>query len=459
MAGARNTQTPLGTQHSRCLAEPVSESLRIGILGGSISWGAELGRRQNWLRYSAQLQQRLPSSKVYNRAMPATGSPYASFCLDHLLPEAVDVLVLEFNFNDAYGHDQIQNGASGGRVALSPPANMERLLRSVLRRSYPPCVIIVLAVCRGWSRCESIHDKVARHYRAQGVVKLSLHLDGVGWPGLPAHNGSHHPTKAGHSEIARLIEAELMTGSNSSHCLHSRPRCPRRLPAPLEAFPSWEAAEEGRWQCASCDYHECPGLQPLERCRQGGFQLAGVNATDRGTIFKVGWTATTAGATTCFPLDGGHAGAQVLVAMLCSYENVGAAAVRLTGPGTVDSTWQPLELRWNARASQQCVMNLGRIGPGREALLLLRMRSSQADASRGQNQLKVFGVYTWKFVRPHSNANTANRNGTRVPLPVPFQVPDLLSVPSQVPRPWSRPVHVDPVFIPDPVLGPTGGGV
>ena len=139
-----------------------------------------------------------------------------------------------------------------------------------------------------------------------------------------------------------------MTGSNSSHCLHSRPRCPRRLPAALEAFPSWEAAEEGRWQCASCDYHECPGLQPLERCRQGGFRLAGVNATDRGTIFKVGWTATTAGATTCFPLDGGHAGAQVLVAMLCSYENVGAAAVRLTGPGTVDSTWQPLELRWNA---------------------------------------------------------------------------------------------------------------
>ena len=238
--------------------------------------------------------------------------------LDHLLP-GVDVLVLEFNFNDAYGHDQIQNGASRGRVALSPPANMERLLRSVLRRSYPLSMLSSLSLSVGAGLGAS-PSMIRWPGTTERRVSSSCRYISMGWGGrgLPAHNGSHHPTKAGHSEIARLIEAELMTGSNSSHCLHSRPRCPRRLPAPLEAFPSWEAAEEGRWQCASCDYHECPGLQPLERCRQGGFRLAGVNATDRGTIFKVGWTATTAGATTCFPLDGGHAGAQVLVAMFCS---------------------------------------------------------------------------------------------------------------------------------------------
>ena len=114
---------------------------------------------------------------------------------------------------------------------------------------------------------------------------------------------------------------------------------------------------------------------------------------DKDTMFKVGWTATTAGATICFPLDGGEAGAHVVLAMLCSYDNVGAAAVRLQGQH-MNTTWQPIELRWDARASQQCAMHVGRIGAGRDTLLLIRTTSAQGDLHRGRNQVKLFGVYT-----------------------------------------------------------------
>ena len=55
-----------------------SNSLEVGVLGGSISWGAEL-RNIVAERYSAQLMARLAPrmpTRVHNYAMPSTGVGY-----------------------------------------------------------------------------------------------------------------------------------------------------------------------------------------------------------------------------------------------------------------------------------------------------------------------------------------------------------------------------------------------
>ena len=54
------------------------------------------------------------------------------------------------------------------------------------------------------------------HYAAQGVMSVSLNRDGVRLPMSLHHNGSHHPTRAGHAEIARLIERAIMERSRSA---------------------------------------------------------------------------------------------------------------------------------------------------------------------------------------------------------------------------------------------------
>ena len=80
---------------STCSIDPMQ--LSVGVLGGSISWGAELPHKETQ-RWSALLANQLHAN-VLNRAMPATGVGYASYCVDAILPELVDVLVVEYNFN------------------------------------------------------------------------------------------------------------------------------------------------------------------------------------------------------------------------------------------------------------------------------------------------------------------------------------------------------------------------
>ena len=80
--------------------------LRIGILGGSISVGVGVPPEES---YGAVLE-RSPSLVVLNRAVRATGVAHASFCVDTLMPESVDVLIIEFAVNDGwYGWHGIQS--------------------------------------------------------------------------------------------------------------------------------------------------------------------------------------------------------------------------------------------------------------------------------------------------------------------------------------------------------------
>ena len=245
-------------------------TLKVGIVGGSISWGAELPHLL-FSRYSAQLQKRLSSrlpTVMHNRAMPSTGIGFASFCIDTIMPEDVQVLVVEYNFNDAYGADKIDLGDG---TVQSPSSSMERLIRSMLLRQPPPWLIVVLVVCRGWSACETIHSRVAGHYSAQGVTSISLRVDGVDSPDIPFYNRSHHPTLAGHTECARLLEAAIIKRRAELMLATCPTTTTYPLPTPLHEPGPWERAT-ARWSCKTCLYRTCPDLQPLVT---DGFELRG----------------------------------------------------------------------------------------------------------------------------------------------------------------------------------------
>ena len=339
-----------------------SNSLEVGVLGGSISWGAEL---ENILeeRYSALLQTRLRpqvAARVHNFAMPSTGSGYASFCIDQIVPRDVNVLIIEFNFNDAFAYDVF--AADRDSTAQSPSLSFERLIRNALSRPSPPWLIIVLGVCQRWLKCEQIHRAVTLHYAAQGVMSVSLNRDGVRLPMSLHHNGSHHPTRAGHAEIARLIERAIM---ERSRCCHTWSRLPPS---------SWE-------RCArSAPFSLEPGVSPypIQSCAPR----------------QVGWTATEPNSTVAFQVSGGQSGASFLLAMLCSYENVGNASVRFTSRDNgLEAAERVLEMRWDQNSSQQCIHHVGRVGPGDHTLHVTAL-SSPGDPWRGSNQVKLFGIYS-----------------------------------------------------------------
>ncbi|KAL1504231.1 hypothetical protein AB1Y20_010640 [Prymnesium parvum] len=384
--------------------------IEVGVLGGSISWGAELEHRDAQ-RFSARLAARLHHATVHNRAMPSTGVAFPSFCIDEVLPEPVGVLVVEYNFNDAFGHDKISLNATNTTTEAS--LAMERLLRDVLLREKPPWLIIILAVCHlKWEKCENMHREVARHYADQDVVFISLERHGVRLPLTPWFNRTHHPTAAGHAEISRLLAAEIQHRVARSTPRPLRIECDKNeqprfatlhypsLPHPLLARPSWERAELP-WHCLSCSYNSCNDLRPHTTTH---FSLARVKSKSYDTDFggKVGWTATERNSALSFILNSTRRGATVLLSMLCSYENVGSAIVRiryLAGKaveGDVleeEQPWRAVGLRWGLRSSQQCVNLVGAAERDGPLQVELRVTSATTEHGRGLNQVKVFGVY------------------------------------------------------------------
>ena len=430
------------------------EPLRVGVVGGSISWGAEL---ENLLvdRWPSRLADYLPRQvarniKVENRAMPATSVALPSFCLESMvMPEAsrLDFLFVEYNFNDAFGMEQ--DVALGG-ASLGPESSMERLIRTVLSSSERPPWIGIVAVCRAWQRCESIFSEVANHYSASGVFEISLHRDGHpsftrspsyrpgGWPFF---NASHHPNRVGHGEIARLAAEQMkLRLSVSPMAGRGQSRACARLPPPRWITSSWEIPGVP-WDCRACWYFDCPRLPaiplpPGELPEASRFELVrpvsdkGDEGPREAGLGKLGWLATREGSTVGFELDGGADGATVILAALCSYDNVGAAEVYLTGRrttrlgahaaaapsagGSVKSDglgspgvkprlkpWLSLDFLWSSRSSQQCLARLGSIPPGAHRLWL-RVSSNRTGSlpTRPGNQVKIFGIYLQPLRQP-----------------------------------------------------------
>ena len=507
--------------HRNATTRASSASLRerrlptIAVLGGSVSFGVSVDRRE---AFPSALARLLPA-RVLNLAVPGSGASQPSFCLDQLLaasradgnarteissPVHVDAFILEFAINEAgavLGMREAESTSEGKRV--EPLASVERLIRRI-RRSHPASVPVILDVCapkvfvRRYWLCNSLFDRLAKHY---SILRLSLRSDfhrslqlSDPWPAgsLRTPPGAQpslkrrlypvggnetfdavrwigpHPDPFGHMAAARILTHALRP-------LLSVPRGDRKrraagtlrvgLPPPLFLD---EAAEhpDRPWDCQACafsseaarrtfveirppadgDVPRCEGLHPLAVAgfvvHAGSGLSASTTAGTAGTLAKIGWLGRQRGDHIAFavplpsgavrqeparPLSEGQA-VRVLLAMLCSYENVGAADVWLqwrdskrrddmsssarrgpaddvgNGPwdAIVHANDRTVDLRWSSHTSQLCLVDLGTMRGGADSHparleLHVRVTSSaqgQGRDARGLNQVKIYGVYS-----------------------------------------------------------------
>jgi len=392
------------------------EGLVIGIVGGSITWGAELGKDKLNLRWSGILNRRLPNSTVMNRAFPATGVSIPSFCLEspQVLPDAttLDVLVVEYSFNDLLGHSKFTAKGSNGPNS-SPQAGLERLILRVLAHPKPP-LIVILVVCAnskeptGIPRCESLFHEVAAHYRTAGVVEVSLMRDGpqlgfgtqrvqrsasgnIDWYGM-WYNGTHHPHAPGHERMATLVQNVIQNHVTKTSC------------ADLPKTKKWVGQSElkSSWQCQICGLGEmaCPSLDSIASNPEGFLLQKTSRSGGKYGASKLGWLATDENSTIRFNIDGGKFGANLMLANLCSFQKVGVLDVYVTKGRSPqwgsERPHQRIELKWARRSTQQCLNFLDKSTPPGASQLWLRVasnRSAQTQENDG-NQVALYGIYT-----------------------------------------------------------------
>ena len=368
--------------------DQADKALKIGILGGSISFGdsVQIGKSYPELLSAKGLT-------VYNRAIPATGVALPSFCVDELLPEQTDFLVIEYAVNDGHfgtWHTEtiVSTRSEGGQrteIELDPLGSMERLIRHV-RRTRPNTVPLILYICPSKERlhpCDGLYSPVARHY---GVQELSIaallgpRIDtSVMW-------NMHHPDPVGHAAAALLVMRTLN---------ERRQMASPNLPPPAY-LPAWDSPHAD-WLCHTCDWAGCDKLQPTHRA---GFELRGFEsqaiAPSRGAsneqMRKAGWAASQRASSVAF---GVPPSSRVLAALLCSYENVGSAELAFSSGGAqsapaAPSAWRTVDLVWTKQTSQQCIVDAG-ISPADAGLLWVQ---SGPNARGAVGQVKVFGVYT-----------------------------------------------------------------
>ena len=179
---------------------------------------------------------------------------------------------------------------------------------------------------------------------------------------------------------------------------------------------AWDASRAS-FVCRSCNWGEfgtslvrgtkqCSLLKAVPELTKGFRISTGMapstpqNATGglRG-FAKHGWLGTEAGAYATFAVP---PRSRILVAMLCSYENVGTVRASLTrapdaanlaaaveAAGRVDTLpGMPLELQWDQHSSQQCLADVGTTGDSTH-LLVLHVTSARS----GGNQVKLMGIY------------------------------------------------------------------
>ena len=134
--------------NSRALSQNTSiqsRPLHILSLGGSVTWGSQLDDRS--LAYPAVLSSLLPGASVAtNIAMRATGSDYASMCIQSMVAEGHAGPTLSFDNNE----DSIEYDIITIEYSLNGIQALPRLLRR-LRGRYPDAFIIYINLY-SWER-------------------------------------------------------------------------------------------------------------------------------------------------------------------------------------------------------------------------------------------------------------------------------------------------------------------
>ena len=238
-------------------------NLSIAILGGSISAGSGVGIHGT---YGYLLQAHSQRLRVLNRAVRATSSALPSFCLDQLVSERIDAVLIEYAVNDggfldanlagsvlsesspatAAGHAPTEDTSIAGAILgavsasragasrlsplasiggqrLDPMVSMERLLRRI-RLSWPHAIPLLLYMCprvkqdarQGGAvhnggdrtkRCEGLYSDLARLYN---VTELSMRQTlGDTNESMITYAQRIHPDCAGHTAMASAVIREL----------------------------------------------------------------------------------------------------------------------------------------------------------------------------------------------------------------------------------------------------------
>ncbi|KAK9811600.1 hypothetical protein WJX72_006778 [[Myrmecia] bisecta] len=205
------------------------QRLSVVILGGSVAACHATGGHDSPQCWSFMLQtwfaMHFPRVNVTNRAMPATTSSYAARCVANLVPEDVDLVIIEFALND-YSEDrhsaevsQFLSQQTAPSCDLGAKANRlgyERLVRKLALWPSRPAIIGLqfwsdnMGDAAFWKTSEDEIETVLKYYQVPSLSYRGTYYDAVvdGCPCFShaaAYADFSHPNQLGNSYLARVV--------------------------------------------------------------------------------------------------------------------------------------------------------------------------------------------------------------------------------------------------------------
>lgn len=201
------------------------ESIRIAVIGGSITQGAGASKYENqWgSRFVAGWRKAFPTCKIdfVNAGIGATGSDIGAFRLRRdVLEKKPDVVAVEFSVNDSPCRERAESYEGVMRQLLSDPRQI--------------AVIQLGMVGQAGNNAQEWHGQVARHYQIPYVsYRDALYFpyvkEGqVKWTDISPD--TIHPNDDGHAYAAALLNWTIAGRYRAF-------KAAKRAPAAVSAFP------------------------------------------------------------------------------------------------------------------------------------------------------------------------------------------------------------------------------
>ncbi len=204
------------------------ESIRIVVIGGSITQGARASTRENqWgSKFAAGWRRAFPKCTInyFNAGIGATGSDIGAFRLARdVLAKKPDVVAVEFSVNDGAGRAWAES--------------YEGVMRQLLKDSRGIAVIALGMVSKAGKNVQDWHSKVATHY---GIPYVS-YRDALYYPYVKEGTikwqdispDSVHPNDIGHAYAAALLNRTIATRYQDFKKARRAPSTIPPMPAPL----------------------------------------------------------------------------------------------------------------------------------------------------------------------------------------------------------------------------------
>ncbi|EFJ45735.1 hypothetical protein VOLCADRAFT_105823 [Volvox carteri f. nagariensis] len=188
--------------------------LKVGVVGGSISWGtgATMRGERDWFSLFMSWLASVSSYPVTGRngCIPGTPSHYMVLCLEHSVDVDLDLVLVEYVFND--GLDDCDCIRNNGVVK-----SVEQLLRKLMDLPSRPAVVMVqVPHVRSkdfdpfFRTSEDLEGALAAYYDIPTVslrdalYPLNVHRPTEGFLWNQTYN-EHHPGDAGHKALADIV--------------------------------------------------------------------------------------------------------------------------------------------------------------------------------------------------------------------------------------------------------------